>query len=168
MLFTDEVKNMQELVEKLSDLNSDIDKIKVAVVCFIFDKNNNLILNRRGPGARDEIGKVQALGGSVNNSDVNFREAILREIKEEGGSDAVVRIDSFVGAQLDGKVDKHTGEFINWVILAYKGTLVEGELINAEPDRSVGLEKNTMEKFLNDDLSVTAYNFIKHMIDTGK
>lgn len=168
MLFTDEVKNMQELVEKLSDLDSEIDKIKVAVVCFIFDKNNNLILNRRGPGARDEIGKVQALGGSVNNSDADFREAILREIKEEGGSDAVVRIDSFIGAQLDGKVDKHTGEFINWVILAYKGTLVEGELINAEPDRSVGLEKNTMEKFLNDDLSVTAYNFIKHMIDTGK
>ena len=165
MLFTDEVKNMNELIEKISELDTNLDKIKVAVVCFVFDKNNNLILNRRGPGARDEIGKLQALGGSVNSQDIDFRDALKRELKEEGGSSSTVIIDSFIGAQIDGKVDKHTGEYIDWIILGYKGILVDGELINAEPDRCVGLEKNSMENFLKDDLSITAYNFIKKMLN---
>lgn len=163
MLFTDEVKNMQELVEKLSVVEN-IGKIKVAVVCFIFDKNDHLILHRRGPGARDEIGKLQAIGGSVNKNDLDFRDSLMRELKEEAGSNGVVEITNFIGAQLDGKVDKHTGEFVNWVILGYKGLLVEGELENMEPERCIGFEKNYIEDFKQEDLSVTAYNFIQKML----
>lgn len=163
MLFTEEVKNMQELVEKLSNVEN-IGKIKVAVVCFIFDKNDQLILHRRGPGARDEIGKLQAIGGSVNRNDADFRDSLNRELKEEAGNNGVIEISGFIGAQLDGKVDKHTGEFVNWVILGYKGNLIEGELENMEPERCIGFEKDYIENFKKEDLSVTAYNFIQKML----
>lgn len=167
MLFKNEVKDMETLIEVLSEIDEldGLDKIKVAVVAFIFDKNGNLILHRRGPGARDEIGKLQAIGGSVNGSDVNFREALNRELKEECGGAAEFEIDSFLAAQLDSKIDAHTNSLVNWIILAYKVNLVGGELINNEPDRCIGFEKNSLEGFLDDDVSTTAYNFIKEMLN---
>ena len=84
MLFYDEVIDTEGLVEKLID-NQSLNEVKVGVICFIFDKNGRVILNRRGPGARDEVGLLQAVGGAVNKSDVNFVEALKREIVEETG-----------------------------------------------------------------------------------
>lgn len=166
MLFTNEVKDMDELVEQISSL-TELKQIKVAVVCFLFDNTGKLILHRRGPGARDEIGKLQAIGGSVNNTDDNFREAMMRELREEAGTKAIITLDKFIGAQLDGKIDNTTNKYVDWIILAYKGTVTSGELINSEPERCIGFEKNTMENFLNEELSKTAYNFIKYMLDNN-
>ena len=112
MLFQDEVNTIEELVEKLSDFDQDFGKIKTCVICFVFDKDNNLILNRRGPGARDEVGMLQAIGGSVNNSDVDFRSAMVRELKEEAGDKADIELGNFLGAFLNPAKDKNTGEII--------------------------------------------------------
>lgn len=164
MIFTDEVKNMEELVPCISSY-SNLGKVKVAVVCFLFDNNNELILQRRGPGARDDIGKLSAIGGSVNGSDADFRQALLRELREEAGKNANVELGDFIGAQIDSKTDRHTGEMINWVILAYKGKLVSGELYNAEPDRCISFEKAKMSKFNKNELSLTCANFIDYMLN---
>lgn len=165
MLFTDEVKDLGELAEKLENLDN-VESVKICVACFIFDKNGNLILHRRGAGARDEIGKLQAIGGSINGKDGSFRNSLERELKEEAGTQANIVVGDFIGAQLDGKVDKHTGEFVNWIVLAYKGTLESGEMINMEPERCIGFEKDLMENFKESDLSKTAYNFIQQMLNT--
>ncbi len=163
MLFTDEVKGMDELILKLGETDQDFGKIKVAAVGFIFDKNNQLILNRRGPGARDEVGMLQAIGGSVNKSDQDFRQALLRELKEEAGVNAEYKIGEFLGAQLDGKTDRDSGEYINWIILGYKVFLVSGEVENMEPDRSIGFERGNLDSFDESEVSVVAYNFISMM-----
>ncbi|MDE6141922.1 MAG: NUDIX hydrolase [Bacilli bacterium] len=168
MLFTDEVKDMSELIEKLATMNTKLSKIKVAAVCFIFDKDGNLILHRRGPGARDAVGKLQAIGGSVNNDDVSFRDALARELTEEAGNSANICVDGFVGALLDGKVDRYSGEYVDWIILAYYGTLESGELINSEPERCIGFEKAPLTGFSDEDLSDTAKIFIKQLIDIKK
>lgn len=168
MIFTDEVKNMNELIDKLATLNLKMEKIKVAAVCFIFDKDGNLILHRRGPGARDAIGKLQAIGGSVNNNDLDFRAALMRELAEEAGKSALINIDGFVGALIDGKVDRYSGDYIDWIILAYHGTLESGELINSEPERCIGFEKAPLDGFSQEDLSDTAKIFIKQLIDIKK
>ncbi len=160
MLFTEEVFNMEELMEKLVPYNIE-HKVKVAVVCFIFDSEGKLILNRRGPGARDEIGRLQALGGSVNQSDADFHSALKRELEEEAGSSSTIKIDYFIGAQLDEKFDNDLGEIVDWIILGYRGVLVSGELINSEPERSVGFERAFMQEFKKEELSTTAYNFIE-------
>ncbi len=165
MLFTDEVKTMDELIVKLGSVAPELDTIKVAVVCFLFDKAGKLVLQRRGPGARDEIGKLEAIGGSVNNKDANLREALRRELIEEAGDKAEIVIEDFIGAQIDGKIDAHTKQYTNWIILAYKGLLVDGELINAEPDRSIGFERNSLEEFLGNDLSKTAENFVRYLLE---
>ena len=163
MIFTDEVKNMEELLPYISEYKS-LGKVKVAVICFLFDKSGDLILQRRGPGARDEVGMLEAIGGSVNGSDEDFRAALERELVEETGKNAKIEIGDFIGAQIDGKTDRNSGEFVNWVILAYKGKLTSGELYNAEPDRCIGFEKNKMDRFPKQEVATTCLNFIKYML----
>lgn len=165
MLFTDEVTNVQELLERIKELDIDIeDGIKVAVVCFIFDSEGKLILQRRGKGARDDVDKLCAIGGSANMSDVNFRESLLREIREEGGSEAEVKIDKFIGAIHKKGFDKNSGSFNDWIILSYMGTLKSGELKNTEPERCSGFEKKFMEEYDRDELVLTAKVCIDYLL----
>lgn len=169
MLFTDEVTNIQELLNKINELNMDIeDGIKVAVVCFVFDCDGKLILQRRGKGARDDVDKLCAIGGSANMSDANFRESLLREIREEGGEAANVEIDKFIGAIHKNSYDKNSGSFNDWIILSYMGTLKSGEFVNSEPDRCSGFVSQYMEDFDPDELTMTAKVCIPYLINLKK
>lgn len=136
---------------------------KVCVVCFLFDKDGNLILHRRGAMARDEVNKLEAIGGSINKDDKSFKDSALREIREEAGDKAVVEIKEFIGGQVDTKFDKNANETINWIILAYKGLLIDGELINMEPERCIGFEIGSLDSFKKEDMSETCYNFIEKL-----
>ena len=159
MLFYDEVTNTEELVEKIIDDES-LKKVKVAVICFIFDKNGRVILNRRGPGARDEVGLLQAVGGSVNKSDANFIEALKREIVEETGN-YNIRIGKFIGAYYNKSFDNETKEYIDWIILGYIGYLESGKLENKEINRSYEFETLSLDEIKEEELSKSTYEFIK-------
>lgn len=161
MIFKDEVRNVDELVAKLISIDS-LKKIKVAVVCFIFNKQGQVILNRRGPGARDDVGKLQAVGGSVNKSDVDFLSALKREILEETRNNNI-KIDKFIGAYHDRKMDNETKEIVDWIILGYIGILESGSLINVEENRSVDFETFNLNDINPDELSVSTYEFIKEI-----
>lgn len=161
MIFKDEVKNVDELVAKLIDIDS-LKKIKVAVVCFIFNKQGQVILNRRGPGARDDVGKLQAVGGSVNKSDADFLSALKREILEETGNNDI-KISKFIGAYHDRKMDNETKEVVDWIILGYIGILESGSLINVEKNRSIDFETFNLNDINPEELSLSTYEFIKEI-----
>lgn len=161
MIFKDEVRNVDELVAKLIDIDS-LKKIKVAVVCFIFNKQGQVILNRRGPGARDDVGKLQAVGGSVNKSDADFLSALKREILEETGNNNI-KISKFIGAYHDRKMDNETKEIVDWIILGYIGILESGSLINVEKNRSVDFETFNLNDINPEELSLSTYEFIKEI-----
>ncbi len=161
MIFKDEVRNVDELVAKLIDIDS-LKKIKVAVVCFIFNKQGQVILNRRGPGARDDVGKLQAVGGSVNKSDADFLSALKREVLEETGNNNI-KIDKFIGAYHDRKMDNETKEIVDWIILGYIGILESGSLINVEENRSIDFETFNLNDINPEELSVSTYEFIKEI-----
>ena len=161
MIFKDEVRNVDELVAKLIDIDS-LKKIKVAVVCFIFNKQGQVILNRRGPGARDDVGKLQAVGGSVNKSDADFLSALKREVLEETGNNNI-KIDKFIGAYHDRKMDNETKEIVDWIILGYVGILESGSLINVEKNRSVDFETFSLNDINPEELSLSTYEFIKEI-----
>jgi 8-oxo-dGTP pyrophosphatase MutT (NUDIX family) len=89
---------------------------------------------------------------------------MMRELKEEAGlNPSNINLDAFLGAYLDGKIDHHTGDFVNWIILGYRGTLVSGEVKNMEPDRCVGIEKFELDKVPFNEVGQTATKFIKMM-----
>ena len=163
MLFTDEVKDMHELIEKALYI-PELHKMKVCVVCMLYDQEGKIVLHRRGAKARDEIGKLEAIGGSINSTDGRFRDALLRELQEEAGDKAEYEIEDFIVAQHTQHIDKHTEENIDWVVLCYKGRIVSGELINMEPERCVEFTHKTIDEYLVDkDLSESCYNFLKYI-----
>jgi len=165
MLFSEEVSNIDELIERIINI-PDIHKMKVCVVCMLYDVDGKIILHRRGEKARDEIGKLEAIGGSVDRSDGNFRDALLRELREEAGVEATFEVEDFIVAQHTQHVDKNSDELIDWVVLCYKGRVVSGELINMEPERCVEFTRKTIDEYLEDkDLSDSCRAFMTYIKD---
>jgi hypothetical protein len=82
-------------------------------------------------GARDEVGRLEGLGGSARG-DANLRAELLREIREEAGSGATVTIDRFIG----GREIDYDGD--RWLIASYQCRLGSGELQVPEPGRNSG------------------------------
>ena len=165
MLFNDEVKTIDELIEKVINVK-DIHKMKVCVVCMLYDQEGKIVLHRRGAKARDEVGKLELIGGSVDRSDGEFRDALLRELREEAGIEAKFEVGDFIVAQHTQHVDKNTDELIDWVVLCYDGRIVSGELVNMEPDRCVEFTRKTVEEYLDDpDLSDSCRSFMKYIKD---
>lgn len=162
MLFKDEVKDIRGLAGKLKELGMN-EKVKICVMCFLFDKNNKLILTRRGPGARDEVGMLQAIGGSINASDLSLRDSLKRELREEAGNSASIKIHQFIGAIKNQAYDKNSEELVDWILLAYTGTLESGELINSEPDRCVCFEKKDLFDYKEEDVSKTTWFFMDEL-----
>ena len=165
MLFNEEVKNIDELINIVIK-DKTIHKMKVCVVCILYDQDGLIVLHRRGAKARDEIGKLEAIGGSIDKSDGEFREALLRELNEECGVEATYELGDFIVAQHTQHVDNNTNEMIDWVVLAYEGKVLSGELINMEPERCVEFTRKTLDEYLEDkDLSDSCRNFMQYMKD---
>lgn len=160
-LFSDEVKNMKELEQILQNKKGIPKEYKVAVIVFAFDKDKKLILQRRGPGCRDERFKLEGIGGGVKPTDPDFRSALHREIVEEVGENAQISIDTFITAIGEKTLDLRDNKEKYWILLAYKGTLQDGELEIAEPDKNLGYERYVLDEVDENELSVAAKNFYK-------
>ena len=160
-LFIDEVKNINELNEKLKN-NDEISKdYEVAVIVYAFDSENNIIFQRRGLGCRDEQLKLETIGGRVKQSDIDFRTALDREIKEEVGNNANIVIEEFIVSTYAKTFDVRKNKEQDWIYLVYKGSLKSGELQIAEPNKCIGYERYKIGKVDENELSNGAKELYK-------
>ena len=162
-LFSNEVKDMRELAKILESKKEVPKEYKVAVIVFTFDKENKIILQRRGPGCRDERFKLEGIGGGVKATDSDFRSAFRREITEEVGKNVQISIDTFITAIGEKTLDLRDNKEKYWILLAYKGTLKSGELEIAEPDKNLGYEKYALDDVDENELSVATKEFYQIM-----
>lgn len=58
---------------------------KVGVIAHIENDKGEILLQQRGVKSRDENGLYEDIGGKVDPDDITFKDAIIREIKEEAG-----------------------------------------------------------------------------------
>lgn len=146
-LFSEEVKNFDELEEVLSNRNDVPKPYSVAVEALVFDSSDNWILMERGPGCRDEIGKLEGIGGRVEN-DSDFRSALKREIVEEVGNNARIDILRFFEARKDTVEVPNSliNEKKHWVIISYICFLRSGELVISEPEKNHGFIRVSIEE----------------------
>lgn len=152
-LFENEVKDMKELSEFLEN-NKEISKdYEVAVIIYVFDKDNKIIFQRRGPGCRDERLKLETIGGRVKKSDVDFKSALNREIVEEVGVDADIEIEEFIISTYAKTFDNRYNKEQEWIYLVYKGSLKDGELQIEEPDKCLGYERYKIGEVNENELS---------------
>jgi len=136
-----EVKDMKELKEVLKDNSKISNDYQVAVIVYPFDKENKIIFQRRGPSCRDEILKLETIGGRVKETDIDFKTALNREIAEEIGTEADMEIGEFITSTYVTTYDNRYNKEQNWVYLVYKGLLKNGEPKIAEPHKCLGYER---------------------------
>lgn len=104
------------------------DVIGVGVGALIFNQENKLLLALRGPKAKNEVGKWEIPGGSVEYGE-RIKEGLQREIKEELG------IEIEVGEMLQLCDHIIAEEQQHWVSPTYLCTVISGTPTIMEPEK---------------------------------
>lgn len=157
--FNKEVNDEIELANYLKDIGLKLPEYRCAVIALFIDREGKILLQRRGPKSRDEVNKLEDIGGAVEQQDKSFREAMKREIIEEAGKEFNFTIDELVGASLITKYDSRTESDVNWFFLLYKCTYIDGELHINEPGKSLGYEFYEMDELPVEEVAETTMKF---------
>lgn len=139
--------------------NTDLQKFnfenqRIGVIIHIEDNNGKILLQQRGIKSRDENGLYEAVGGSVENSDADFKSAIIREMQEEMGNDAKIEL-------LDSTNIYHVCKNnTNWVFVIFKGIYISGNINVMEPEKCMGYHFFTYEEAINSNLVTEACKYL--------
>ena len=139
----------------------DIDKFiydnkKIGVIVHVEDSEGKILLQQRESKSRDENGLFEDIGGKFDDTDLSFREAIIREFKEEAGEDVNLQIGRSVGIYHCFKNNT------NWVFVIYFGNYIDGEFKVMEPDKCLGYKFFTKDEALSSDVVTES---CKYLID---
>jgi 8-oxo-dGTP pyrophosphatase MutT (NUDIX family) len=156
-VYAEEVTTLQDLEGAFRGRDDIPRPYSVAVEGLVFDRDFRWILMKRGKGCRDEIGKLEGIGGSIEK-DADFPSALKREIREEVGTQADIRIVSFFEVRKDtvdvpgsaGHMKKH------WIIVSFICFLHSGQLQIVEPEKNEGFVFKQMDAIDREELSSSA------------
>lgn len=124
----------------------DFENKRVGVIVHIEDEKGKILLQQRGPKSRDENGLYECVGGSIESNDVNFKNAIIREMKEEMGNDANIELSDSIGIY---HCKKKTN---NWVFVIFKGKYIDGNINIMEPEKCMGYKFFDYGEAINSEL----------------
>lgn len=127
---------------------------KLAVIAHIKDINGKILLQQRGPKASDENGLFQDISGKVEEYDYSFRDAIIRELKEEIGNEAEINIKASIGIYHLYKNN------INWLFIVFDCVYQDGELKIMEPEKCLSYKFFDYEELVNSNLVTKSSKFL--------
>ena len=154
-----EVEDLEELGREVENKEEIPSEYHIAVESLLFDRDLNWILMKRGPGCRDEIGKLEGVGGQVEGNE-NFKEALRREISEEVGDKADIEVLNFFEVRRDipnSKEDKE--EF--WLVVSFLCLLRSGDLKIKEPEKNKGFHHVNVHEIDSEKLSSSASSALR-------
>lgn len=127
---------------------------RIGVIAHIENSDGKILLQQRGAKSRDENGLYEDVGGSVENSDVDFKSAIIREMKEEMGNEANIELLDFSGIY---HCYKHN---TNWIFVIFKGKYIDGNINIMEPEKCMGYKFFSYEEAINSNLVSKSCKFL--------
>ena len=127
---------------------------RIGVIVHIEDNNGKILLQQRGVKSRDENGLFEDVGGSVENSDIDFKSAIIREMQEEMGNDANIKLSDSTGIYHWFKNN------INWIFVIFEGEYIEGNINIMEPEKCMGYKFFTYDEAINSNLVSESCKFL--------
>lgn len=126
-----------------------IDYIGVGVGAIIFNEEGKVLIAKRGPNARNEVGKWEFPGGGVEFGE-KCEDALLREIKEE--FDIEIEITELL------EVADHfiPDEKQHWVAPSYVAKYVSGEAKIMESDKIEAIDWVDIKDLKAEELSLVS------------
>lgn len=118
---------------------------KIGVIAHIENSAGEILLQQRGEKSRDENGLYEDIGGKVDPEDISFKNAIIREIKEEAGSEIHLTLSDSIGIYHCYKNNT------NWIFLVYFGKYIDGNIKIMEPDKCKNYRFFQYEEAINSD-----------------
>lgn len=132
---------------------------KIGVIAHIENDKGEILLQQRGVKSRDENGLYEDIGGKVDSDDLSFKEAIIREIKEEAGDDIKLE---FKGDSI-GIYHCYKNN-INWIFVVYFVKYINGTIKIMEPDKCLGYKFFTYEEAISTDLVTESCKYLNKSI----
>lgn len=131
-----------------------IDYVGVGVGAAILNEQGKLFLARRGEAAKNERGKWETPGGTLEYGEM-LEETLIREIQEEYGCTIKVVDQLGVFDHLIPEEKQH------WVAVSFLCKVDSGEPVILEPHKCSEIGWFTLEEADDLDLSLTAQHDIK-------
>ena len=139
-----------------------IDFIGVGAGAIIFNGEGKVFIAQRGLKARNEAGKWDFPGGSVEFGE-RCEDAIAREIKEEFGMDIKVLEFLEVVDHIISEEKQH------WVSPSYIAKHIGGEATIVEPEKCIGFKWVDISDINPNELSIASRsNYEKYIEKYGK
>lgn len=110
-----------------------VDYIGVTCGCLCLSQDGKILLQKRGRKVRDEQGKWDIGGGSVDFGE-RPEEAIVREMKEELG--IKLKDLKFLGVETMFRTDHH-GQRTHWISFEYSGIVTNPQGLKIEEDGKI-------------------------------
>lgn len=126
---------------------------KIGVIAYITDLDGEILLQQRGKLSRDENFLYECVGGSLEDKDSSYIDALKREIKEEIG-DINININQNMHLFYVPKVLK------TWLFIVFEVTYISGDIKILEPDKCTGYKWFKFNDALSLDLVTESCKFL--------
>lgn len=131
---------------------------KIGVIAHIENEDGEILLQQRGVKSRDENGLFEDIGGKVEPEDIDFKSAIIREIKEEAGDNLDLAINDSIGIYHNYK------NGINWIFVIYFIKHLGGDFQVMETDKCVGYKFFKYDDAINSNLVTESCKYLTKSI----
>lgn len=131
---------------------------KIGVIAHIENDKGEILLQQRGVKSRDENGLYEDIGGKFEADDLTFKEAIIREIKEEAGEDINLEFSNSIGIYHCYKNN------INWIFIVYFVRYINGNIKIMEPEKCIDYKFFSYDDALNSDEVTESCKFLTKSI----
>lgn len=148
------IRTKTELIDYLDGIGYEKTDYRIAVEALIFTPEGEVILEERGPGCRDEVGKLEGVGGRFDHES-DLHEALQEEIRSELGADfggLAVKIERLLEVrqvafeEAVGPRGAKRKELKDWVVVSYLCRITAGEPVVGEPHKIKELHKLTLDE----------------------
>jgi len=143
------IRTRTELLTFLDSIGYDKPDYQIAVEALIFTPEGKILLQKRGKGARDAVGKLEGIGGTVEDEDDDLHERLQKEISEELGAPIGginVSIERLLEVRQVQFEERTTKELKDWVVVSHLSRVIGGEPAIGEPSNTESLHELTLDQ----------------------
>lgn len=148
------ITTVSQLLAHLEEQGHNVSGYRIAVEAHIFDDQGRVLLQKRGPHARDEIGRWEGVGGSIGQK-TDLISVLSAHVQNEVGDDIEIRVEELLEVRpvvfdegMNGKQD--------WIIASYLCRLESGIPRAVDPLKTEKIQFFTLGELYSledDDLS---------------